>query len=189
MPVLIESEIYFHFFIFIKLPFCRQWLLCSFRGAALRRSGSGTCEGFQRIEGLCIAVGAFDDNLKVRQYFFHGLVEHTLFGDGRVLDIFLVHSVKTRNLCSSLIDALGLLRLSVFDDTVGLCLRQRKLFIAVLIGIVQGSFFSLLAVSTALKASMTSEVGGSESWIVIFTSWIPISCSLRRSRIISLIAA
>ena len=90
-------DIFFTFFIFIKLPFCRQWLLCSFRGAALRRSGSGTCEGFQRIEGLCIAVGAFDDNLKVRQYFFHGLVEHTLFGDGRVLDIFLVHSVKTRS--------------------------------------------------------------------------------------------
>ena len=36
------------------------------------------------------------------------------------------------------------MRLSIFDDTVGLCLRQRKLFIAVFIGIVQSGFFPLL---------------------------------------------
>lgn len=145
--------------------------MCGFRGTVFRgRTGCRTCERFQRVEGLCIAVGAFDDYLEIWQDFFHGLVEHTLFGDGRVLDIFLVHSVKTCNLCSSLIDALGLLCFGVLNDTVCLCLRQRKLLIAVFVGIVQSGFFSLLGGFYGLESLMTSEVGGSESWIVIFTS-------------------
>jgi len=87
----------------------------------------------------------------MRQNLFHSLIKHTLSCDQRIFGIFRIHLFKSRHLALGLIDTGFPFCLCILYNLVALSFCLRNFFISVLIGIIDGSFLSLLGVFHVFK--------------------------------------